>query len=118
MVTESTPKAFLITSFTEYVPGSKYATDGFCKTEEVPLPRSHFQEVGLPEEESAKRTTKGAQPAFREEEKSGVNCASAIIPLKISRKIKKKNLPALIKVEMKLGFFKDLNFGDEQFNQK
>jgi hypothetical protein len=47
----------------------KKVAEGFLKVEEAPLPKSHFQEVGLPVDWSTKFTTMGEQPVVISEVK-------------------------------------------------
>lgn len=58
----SRPAAFCTISLTVYWPGLKYVTEGVCRNEVVPFPRSQRQLVGFPVDKSVKVTTKGAHP--------------------------------------------------------
>jgi hypothetical protein len=57
-----------------YRPEAKYVTDGFCNIEVVPLPKSHFQLVGLSVDRSVNLTRRGAQPLTGVAEKSATGC--------------------------------------------
>ena len=91
------------------MPGSKYTTDGFCKTDVVPLPRSHFHEVGFPTDESANLTTTGAQPPVVEELKSAFICAFAENTHKRKRENKAGYFDWIKNTGKNVRFFKVLN---------
>ena len=55
-------------------------TEGLRKKDIVPLPKSHFQLVGVPVERSENITTMGAQPVTGVAVKSAFNCAEAKNP--------------------------------------
>jgi len=61
-VTPLVPSSLRTTNVTVYVPGLSNVTPGFCTLESVPLPKSQFQNLGLPVVRSLKYTPKGAQP--------------------------------------------------------
>jgi len=56
------PAAFVAVNVTVYFPALEYLCVGFCRVDDVPSPKSHFHEVGVPVLVSVNTTFNGAFP--------------------------------------------------------